>query len=79
MAEPEQSSGVRRLAVSGASGKTGWRVVQEDLRQGLAQGFLHHPPAGLAAGAAHRQPPHAAGLFRLRHPPLVSRSARRRP
>jgi uncharacterized protein YbjT (DUF2867 family) len=50
MAEPEQSSGVRRLAVSGASGKTGWRVVQEALRQGLAVRALVRPGSQLPEG-----------------------------
>lgn len=44
------------VAVSGASGKTGWRVVQELLRQGHAVRAIVRPdselPAALAAAAA---------------------------
>ena len=50
MAEQEQTSSLRRLAVSGASGKTGWRVVQEALRQGLAVRALVRPGSQLPAG-----------------------------
>ena len=38
------------LAVSGASGKTGWRVVQEALRQGLAVRALVRPDSQLPPG-----------------------------
>jgi len=38
------------LAVSGASGKTGWRVVQEALRQGLAVRALVRPGSQLPPG-----------------------------
>ena len=50
MAEPEQSSPLKLLAVSGASGKTGWRVVQEALRQGLAVRALVRPESELPEG-----------------------------
>jgi uncharacterized protein YbjT (DUF2867 family) len=38
------------LAVTGASGKTGWRVVQEALRQGLQVRALVRPGSQLPAG-----------------------------
>jgi uncharacterized protein YbjT (DUF2867 family) len=38
------------LAVTGASGKTGWRVVQEALRQGLAVRALVRPGSQLPPG-----------------------------
>ncbi|QVL54092.1 MAG: SDR family oxidoreductase [Cyanobium sp. M30B3] len=46
----EQQGSLRRLAVTGASGKTGWRVVQEALRQGLAVRALVRPGSQLPAG-----------------------------
>ncbi len=45
-------AGVRRLAVSGASGKTGWRVVQEALAQGLQVRALVRPESQLPEGLA---------------------------
>ena len=50
MAKPDQSTNLRRLAVSGASGKTGWRVVQEALSQGLAVRALVRPGSQLPEG-----------------------------
>ena len=50
MAAQGVSSSLRRLAVSGASGKTGWRVVQEALRQGLAVRALVRPDSQLPEG-----------------------------
>lgn len=47
---PEQGRPLQRLAVSGASGKTGWRVVQEALRQGLAVRALVRPDSQLPPG-----------------------------
>jgi len=47
---PEQGGPLKRLAVSGASGKTGWRVVQEALRQGLAVRALVRPDSQLPPG-----------------------------
>lgn len=47
---PEQGRPLKRLAVSGASGKTGWRVVQEALRQGLAVRALVRPDSQLPPG-----------------------------
>jgi uncharacterized protein YbjT (DUF2867 family) len=47
---PEQGRPLKRLAVSGASGKTGWRVVQEALRQGLAVRALVRPGSQLPPG-----------------------------
>ena len=47
-AQPEQSQ--RPVAVSGASGKTGWRVVQELLRQGQPVRALVRPGSQLPAG-----------------------------
>ncbi len=41
-----------RIAVSGASGKTGWRVVQEALRRGLAVTALVRPGSALPEGIA---------------------------
>lgn len=50
-AEPSQGA-PQRIAVSGASGKTGWRVVQEALGRGIAVRALLRPaslvPEGLA-------------------------------
>jgi uncharacterized protein YbjT (DUF2867 family) len=46
----EQQGSPRRLAVSGASGKTGWRVVQEALRQGLQVRALVRPGSELPEG-----------------------------
>lgn len=50
-AEPSQAT-PQRIAVSGASGKTGWRVVQEALARGIAVRALLRPaslvPEGLA-------------------------------
>ncbi|MEB3351538.1 MAG: NAD(P)H-binding protein, partial [Cyanobacteriota bacterium] len=50
MEELEQGGPLKRLAVSGASGKTGWRVVQEALRQGLAVRALVRPGSQLPPG-----------------------------
>lgn len=47
---PEQGGHLKGLAVSGASGKTGWRVVQEALRQGLAVRALVRPDSQLPPG-----------------------------
>jgi len=47
---PEQGGPLKLLAVSGASGKTGWRVVQEALRQGLAVRALVRPDSQLPPG-----------------------------
>jgi len=47
-AQPEQSQ--RPVAVSGASGKTGWRVVQELLRQGQPVRALVRPGSQLPGG-----------------------------
>jgi len=47
---PEQGGPLKLLAVSGASGKTGWRVVQEALRQGLAVRALVRPGSELPPG-----------------------------
>ena len=46
----EQGGPLKLLAVSGASGKTGWRVVQEALRQGLAVRALVRPDSQLPPG-----------------------------
>ena len=47
---PEQGGPLKLLAVSGASGKTGWRVVQEALGQGLAVRALVRPDSQLPPG-----------------------------
>jgi uncharacterized protein YbjT (DUF2867 family) len=47
---PEQGGPLKLLAVSGASGKTGWRVVQEALCQGLAVRALVRPDSQLPPG-----------------------------
>jgi len=49
MASSEQHS-LGRVAVTGASGKTGWRVVQEALRQGLQVRALVRPGSELPEG-----------------------------
>jgi uncharacterized protein YbjT (DUF2867 family) len=59
-ADPGAGSGVpiRTKAVSGASGKTGWRVVQEAIGRGMAVRALLRPgsavPEGLAGAEIHR-------------------------
>ena len=40
----------RRIAVSGASGKTGWRVVQEAIGRGLAVRALLRPGSAVPEG-----------------------------
>ena len=47
---PEQGGPLKLLAESGASGKTGWRVVQEALGQGLAVRALVRPDSQLPPG-----------------------------
>jgi len=46
----DPSAAVRRIAVSGASGKTGWRVVEEALGRGLAVRAILRPGSALPEG-----------------------------
>ena len=52
------------VAVTGASGKTGWRVVDEALKRGLAVRAIVRPgsvlPAALAEAEQQAGEPHAA-------------------
>jgi uncharacterized protein YbjT (DUF2867 family) len=50
---------LRRIAVTGASGKTGWRVVQEAMARGMAVRAILRPDSAVPAGLA------GADLLRL--------------
>jgi uncharacterized protein YbjT (DUF2867 family) len=47
---PGDVAPIRTIAVSGASGKTGWRVVQEAIRRGLEVRALLRPGSAVPAG-----------------------------
>jgi uncharacterized protein YbjT (DUF2867 family) len=50
MTAADSPDSTRRIAVSGASGKTGWRVVQEAISRGLAVRALLRPGSAVPEG-----------------------------
>ena len=59
MITPPPPPPLRRIAVTGASGKTGWRVVQEAIARGMAVRAILRPDSAVPAGLA------GADLLRL--------------